>query len=72
MGFSPRIHDRSQPPAFPRSIKIRDRASSMQFLEEVVQRLKWACKIIRLRDFYSVLVIFNYIFVYFFIDKYLF
>lgn len=55
MGFSPRVHVRNQPPTFPRSAKIRDRASSLQFLEELVQRLKFACKIIRQRDYYSAL-----------------
>lgn len=59
MGFSPRIHDRSQPPTFPRIVKMRDRCSSLVFMEEMVQRLKYACKIIRLRDYYSVLVSFN-------------
>ncbi|XP_055838037.1 N-alpha-acetyltransferase 35, NatC auxiliary subunit homolog [Episyrphus balteatus] len=55
MGFSPRVHVRNQPPTFPRSAKIRDRSSSLQFLEELVQRLKFACKIIRQRDYYSAL-----------------
>ncbi|KAL9921495.1 N-alpha-acetyltransferase 35, NatC auxiliary subunit homolog isoform X1 [Glossina fuscipes] len=55
MGFSPRIHDRSQPPTFPRSVKMRDRPSSLMFLEELVQRLKYSCKIIRMRDYYTAL-----------------
>ncbi|XP_039954973.1 N-alpha-acetyltransferase 35, NatC auxiliary subunit homolog [Bactrocera neohumeralis] len=55
IGFSPRIHDRSQPPTFPRNVKIRDRLSSLQFLEDLVHRLKYACKIIRMRDYYSAL-----------------
>ncbi|XP_030368987.1 N-alpha-acetyltransferase 35, NatC auxiliary subunit homolog [Scaptodrosophila lebanonensis] len=55
MGFSPRIHDRSQPPTFPRSIKIRERPASFQFLEEMVGRFKYACKVIRHRDYYSAL-----------------
>lgn len=56
MGFSPRVHVRNLPPTFPRRAMIRDRASSLQFLEELVQRLKFACKIIRQRDYYSALV----------------
>ncbi|KAH8284585.1 hypothetical protein KR018_004942, partial [Drosophila ironensis] len=56
MGFSPRIHDRSQPPAFPRSIKIKDRPTSYQFLEEMVARFKYACKVIKHKDYYSALV----------------
>ncbi|KAH8371055.1 hypothetical protein KR093_006013 [Drosophila rubida] len=56
MGFSPRIHDRSQPPTFPRSIKIRERPASYQFLEEMVARFKYACKVIRHKDYYSALV----------------
>lgn len=56
MGFSPRIHDRSQPPTFPRSIKIRERPASYQFLEEMVARFKYACKVIRYKDYYAALV----------------
>lgn len=56
IGFSPRIHDRSQPPTFPRNVKIRDRSSSLVFLDDLVYRLKYACKIIRMRDYYSALV----------------
>ncbi|ALC40550.1 CG4065 [Drosophila busckii] len=55
MGFSPRIHDRSQPPTFPRSIKIRERPASYQFLEEMVARFKYACKVIRYKDYYTAL-----------------
>ncbi|XP_043643180.1 N-alpha-acetyltransferase 35, NatC auxiliary subunit homolog isoform X2 [Drosophila teissieri] len=55
MGFSPRIHDRSQPPAFPRSIKIRDRPASYQFLEEMISRFKYACKVTKYKDYYSAL-----------------
>ncbi|KAH8254518.1 hypothetical protein KR032_010600, partial [Drosophila birchii] len=55
MGFSPRIHDRSQPPAFPRSIKIRDRPASYQFLEEMISRFKYACKVVKHKDYYSAL-----------------
>ncbi|XP_017479864.1 PREDICTED: N-alpha-acetyltransferase, 35 NatC auxiliary subunit homolog [Rhagoletis zephyria] len=55
IGFSPRIHDRSQPPTFPRNVKIRDRPTSLVFLEELVHRLKFACKIIRMRDYYTAL-----------------
>lgn len=60
MGFSPRIHDRSQPPTFPRSIKIRERPASYQFLEEMVTRFKYACKVIRYKDYYSALVRIGY------------
>lgn len=35
---------------------MRDRPSSLMFLEELVQRLKYACKVIRMRDYYSALV----------------
>lgn len=35
---------------------MRDRPSSVTFLEELVQRLKYACKVIRMRDYYSALV----------------
>uniref|UniRef100_A0A1B0C6Q6 Helicase MOV-10-like beta-barrel domain-containing protein n=1 Tax=Glossina palpalis gambiensis TaxID=67801 RepID=A0A1B0C6Q6_9MUSC len=50
------IHDRSQPPTFPRSVKIRDRLSSLMFLEELVQRLEYSCKIIRMREYCTALV----------------
>ncbi|XP_037941974.1 N-alpha-acetyltransferase 35, NatC auxiliary subunit homolog, partial [Teleopsis dalmanni] len=55
MGYSSRIHNRSQPPTFPRTVKIRDRHSSIQFYEEVALHLKHACKVIKMRDYYTVL-----------------
>ncbi|EDW32490.1 GL10417 [Drosophila persimilis] len=55
IGFSTRIHDRTQPPSFPRSIKIRDRPASYQFLEEMISRFKYACKVTRNKDYFSAL-----------------
>lgn len=55
MGFSPRVNQRNLPPTFPRSAKIKDRLSSLQFLEELVHRLKLACKVIHQKDYHSAL-----------------
>lgn len=55
MGFSPRVNQRNLPPTFPRSAKVKDRLSSYIFLEELVQRLKYACKVIHQKDYHSAL-----------------
>ncbi|KAL5288863.1 NAA35 family protein [Megaselia abdita] len=55
MGFSPRVNQRNVPPTFPRTTKIVDRETSLKFLEELVHRLKLACKVIYQKDFHSAL-----------------
>ena len=56
MGFSPRVNQRNLPATFPRSAKVKDRLESFIFLEELVQRLKFACKVIHQKDYHSALV----------------
>lgn len=56
MGFSPMVNQRILPPTFPRYTKIKDRQLSMNFLEELAQRTKQACKIINCTIFHNALV----------------
>lgn len=56
MGFSPMVNQRILPPTFPRYTKIKDRMLSMNFLEELVQRIKIACKVIFCNNYHSALV----------------
>lgn len=55
MGFSPHVNQRLLPPTFPRYTKIRDRQSSIQFLEDLIQRLKLACKVIHCTTYHGAL-----------------
>lgn len=50
------VNQRILPPTFPRYTKIKDRALSINFLEEMVQRIKQACKIIHCTNYHSALV----------------
>lgn len=56
MGFSLMVNQRMLPPTFPRYTKIKDRLPSMDFLEELVQRTKVACKIIHFPIYQNALV----------------
>uniref|UniRef100_A0A1B0D5Y7 NAA35-like N-terminal domain-containing protein n=1 Tax=Phlebotomus papatasi TaxID=29031 RepID=A0A1B0D5Y7_PHLPP len=53
MGFSPMVNQRLLPPTFPRYTKIKDRDESVSFLEELIQRLKLACKVTSCTHFYT-------------------
>jgi N-alpha-acetyltransferase 35, NatC auxiliary subunit len=55
MGFSPMVNQRLLPPTFPRYTKIRDRLSSINYLEELVQRVKLACKVLHCTTYHSAL-----------------
>ncbi|XP_059614119.1 N-alpha-acetyltransferase 35, NatC auxiliary subunit homolog [Phlebotomus argentipes] len=55
MGFSPMVNQRLLPPTFPRYTKIKDRNESVTFLEELIQRLKLACKVTACTHFYTAL-----------------
>jgi N-alpha-acetyltransferase 35, NatC auxiliary subunit len=55
MGFSPMVNQRLLPPTFPRYTKIRDRLSSINYLEELVQRIKLACKVLHCTSYHSAL-----------------
>lgn len=56
MGFSPMVNQRLLPPTFPRYTKIKDRLSSITYLEEFIQRLKLGCKVIHCNSYHSALV----------------
>jgi hypothetical protein len=45
MGFSPMVNQRLLPPTFPRYTKIKDRSDTYNYLDELTQNLKHACKI---------------------------
>ncbi|XP_053675023.1 N-alpha-acetyltransferase 35, NatC auxiliary subunit [Anopheles nili] len=55
MGFSMMVNQRFLPPTFPRSTKIKDRHLSIQYLVELIQRIKHACKIINCTNFHAAL-----------------
>lgn len=50
------VNQRILPPTFPRYTKIKDRTLSMNFLEELAQRTKQACKIINCTIYHHALV----------------
>lgn len=50
------VNQRILPPTFPRYTKIKDRMLSMNFLDELVKRIKMACKIIYCNNYHSALV----------------
>ncbi|XP_052872549.1 N-alpha-acetyltransferase 35, NatC auxiliary subunit [Anopheles cruzii] len=55
MGFSMMVNQRLLPPTFPRSTKIKDRHLSIQYLIELIQRMKHACKIVNCSNFHAAL-----------------
>ncbi|XP_058458591.1 N-alpha-acetyltransferase 35, NatC auxiliary subunit isoform X3 [Malaya genurostris] len=55
MGFSMMVNQRLLPPTFPRYTKIKDRSTCIQYLAELIQRLKHACKIVHCTNYHSAL-----------------
>nr|XP_040228403.2 N-alpha-acetyltransferase 35, NatC auxiliary subunit [Anopheles coluzzii] len=55
MGFSMMVNQRLLPPTFPRSTKIKDRQLSIQYLTELIQRIKHACKIANCTSYHAAL-----------------
>ncbi|XP_050072834.1 N-alpha-acetyltransferase 35, NatC auxiliary subunit [Anopheles maculipalpis] len=55
MGFSMMVNQRLLPPTFPRSTKIKDRHLSIQYLTELIQRIKHGCKIINCTSYHAAL-----------------
>uniref|UniRef100_A0A182RW00 Protein MAK10 homolog n=2 Tax=Anopheles funestus TaxID=62324 RepID=A0A182RW00_ANOFN len=55
MGFSMMVNQRLLPPTFPRSTKIKDRNLSIQYLTELIQRIKHTCKIINCTSYHAAL-----------------
>lgn len=58
IGFSLMVNQRLLPPTFPRFTKFRDRTSCIHFLEELVQRLKLAARVIHCHTYHSALTFF--------------
>lgn len=56
MGFSPLVNQRMLGPTFPRCTNIKERAASVTYMEELVQRLKLACKVTGCTNYHSALV----------------
>lgn len=57
MGFEPLINQRLLPPTFPRYTKIKPRAESLTYFEDVVHRFKIMVKIQSLSALHQVLVV---------------
>ncbi|XP_065090507.1 N-alpha-acetyltransferase 35, NatC auxiliary subunit isoform X2 [Ochlerotatus camptorhynchus] len=55
MGFSMMVNQRLLPPTFPRYTKIKERSTCIQYLAELIQRLKHACKIVHCTNYHSAL-----------------
>lgn len=62
MGFSMMVNQRLLPPTFPRYTKIKERSTCIQYLAELIQRLKHACKIVHCTNYHSALVSWNLLF----------
>lgn len=50
------VNQRLLPPTFPRYTKIKERATCIQYLAELIQRLKHVCKIVHCTNYHSALV----------------
>lgn len=59
LGFSPMVNQRLLPPTFPRFTKFKDCLSCVSYLEDLVQRMKLACKIIYCTNYQSALTFFK-------------
>ncbi|KXJ83695.1 hypothetical protein RP20_CCG003124 [Aedes albopictus] len=55
MGFSMMVNQRLLPPTFPRYTKIKERSTCIQYLSELIHRLKHACKIVHCTNYHSAL-----------------
>lgn len=56
LGFEPLVNQRLLPPTFPRYTRIKSRADACQYLEELIGRLKQACRVASCPSFHSALV----------------
>ncbi|KAG7310892.1 hypothetical protein JYU34_003724 [Plutella xylostella] len=55
MGFEPQINQRLLPPTFPRYTKIKPRTEALQYVDELVARLRHAWKITSAPNFHTAL-----------------
>lgn len=55
IGFSLMVNQRLLPPTFPRFTKFRERTSCYSYIDELVQRIKQACKVIHCTNYHTAL-----------------
>lgn len=56
MGFEPLVNQRLLPPTFPRYTKVKSRVEALDYLDELINRLKVAVRITNVTTFHSALV----------------
>lgn len=61
LGFDPLINQRLLPPTFPRYTKVKSRIDALEYIEELINKLKVVCRITTLTSFHSALVGFTVI-----------
>ncbi|KAL0278733.1 UNVERIFIED_CONTAM: hypothetical protein PYX00_000465 [Menopon gallinae] len=55
LGFDPLINQRLLPPTFPRYTKVKSRIDALEYIEELINKLKVVCRITTLTSFHSAL-----------------
>ncbi|RZF44671.1 hypothetical protein LSTR_LSTR000623 [Laodelphax striatellus] len=58
IGFDPLVNQRLLPPTFPRYTRIKTREEAYRYLDDLIARLKQACKIVNCTSFHSALDMF--------------
>lgn len=56
LGFDPLINQRLLPPTFPRYTKVKSRIDALEYIEELINRLKVVCRVTTFTSFHSTLV----------------
>lgn len=56
MGFEPQVNQRLLPPTFPRYTQIRSRVDAINYLVQLMDRIKTMCKIKDHTNFHAALV----------------
>lgn len=56
LGFDPLVNQRLLPPTFPRYTRIKSRAEAYEYIDELLSRLKQACKVTTCTSFHTALV----------------
>lgn len=56
MGFDPLVNQRLLPPTFPRYTKVKSRVDALDYLDELINRLKVVCRITTVTTFHNALV----------------
>lgn len=58
LGFDPLVNQRLLPPTFPRYTRIKSRAEAYEYIDELLSRLKQACKVTTCTSFHTALDMF--------------